>query len=247
MAAFGTLSASCLMTLRHGLLRGIETLFQLEQGEILSESLPSREDCRAILFYEASEGGAGVLSRLAIEPDAMARVARQALSIMHFDPPANLTNVTAETLPQNTGVACVAGCYRCVLSYYNQPDHEAINRQDAAMKTVLLRLARSATSPPVRAVESSAASTETGGNSVEEWRAAISTRGLDAPHFRLSKFSTTENIVVWADYCVAASLGEPPLSDREKLRHGGVDLVVFPESHQDWSASLDQLADLLRG
>ena len=76
-AAFGALSASCLMTLRHGLLRGIETVFQLEQGEILSESLPSREDCRAILFYEASEGGAGVLSRLAIEPDALARVARR--------------------------------------------------------------------------------------------------------------------------------------------------------------------------
>jgi hypothetical protein len=99
----------------------------------------------------------------------------------------------------------------------------------------------------VGTAEPSAASTGTGGNSVEEWRAALSTRGLDAPDFKPSKFSSTENIVVWADYCVAASLGEPPLSDREKLRHGGVDLVVFPESHRDWSASLDQLAGLLRG
>jgi hypothetical protein len=246
-AAFGALSASCLMTLRHGLLRGIETLFQLEQGEILSESLPSREDCRAILFYEASEGGAGVLSRLVIEPGAMARVARQALSIMHFDPPADLTNVTAESLPEDTGVACVAGCYRCVLSYYNQPDHEAIDRREAAMKTVLLRLARSATSPAVRAADPSAASTGTSGNSVEEWRAALSARGLDAPDFTISKFGSAENIVIWADYCVAASLGEPPHSDRGKLRHGGVDLVVFPESRRAWSASLDQLAGLLRG
>jgi hypothetical protein len=52
---------------------------------------------------------------------------------------------------------------------------------------------------------------------------------------------------VWADFGGAATLGAPPLSDREKLRHGGVDLVVYSESHQDWSASLDQLAGLLRG
>ena len=65
--------------------------------------------------------------------------------------------------------------------------------------------------------------------------------------WKRSKFNGTENIVVWPDYCVAASLGEPRLSDRDKLRHSGVDLVVFPASNRDWSAALDQLAGLLRG
>jgi hypothetical protein len=42
----------------------------------------------------------------------------------------------------------VAGCYRCVLSYFNQPDHEHIERRDEDMQKMLLRLAFSTTSPP---------------------------------------------------------------------------------------------------
>ena len=61
------------MTVQHGLLRGIETVFELEEGELLSEPTP-REDCRrSVLFYEASEGGAGVLSSLAIDRRAPER------------------------------------------------------------------------------------------------------------------------------------------------------------------------------
>jgi len=39
----------------------------------------------------------------------------------------------------------VAGCYRCVLSYFNQPDHENIDRRNRDAQQILLRLAYSAT------------------------------------------------------------------------------------------------------
>ena len=42
---------------------------------------------------------------------------------------------------------CVKGCYRCLLSYYNQPDHELIDRTDDDVRRVLLRLARSDVAP----------------------------------------------------------------------------------------------------
>jgi len=246
--AFGVLSIKGMTTLQHALLRGLETVFQLEQGEVLGESLPSKDDRRAILLYEASEGGAGVLSRLAMEPDALARVAREALLIMHFKPPEDLAGVTAETLPEDKGVACIAGCYRCLLSYYNQPDHETIDRREADLKTALLRLARSATSPPAQAAKppsvGGALSLDPGEG---EWRAVLEARGLDGSAFKCTAYSGSGKIMIWPDYCVAASLGEPEASDRDKLRQSGFDLVVFPEDKNEWSNALDELSRFLRG
>ena len=71
-------------TLQHALLRGIEVVYQLEEGEVLGEPLPARDNRRAILAYEATEGGAGVLTRLIDDPKAIALVAKTALELMHF-------------------------------------------------------------------------------------------------------------------------------------------------------------------
>ncbi|HNR91042.1 MAG TPA: ATP-binding protein, partial [Dokdonella sp.] len=46
--------------------------------------LPDRERRHGLLFYEATEGGAGVLTRLVHEPDAFARVAWEALRLLHL-------------------------------------------------------------------------------------------------------------------------------------------------------------------
>jgi hypothetical protein len=83
------------------------------------------------MFLEAAEGGAGVLRRLQAEPDALATAATEALRIIHVDP------ATGEDRPE----ACVRGCYRCLLSYGNQPVHEQIDRRRAVGH--LLRLSRS--------------------------------------------------------------------------------------------------------
>ena len=122
-------------TLQYALKRGIESVYQLEESELMAEPLPRRDQRRAILLYESAEGGAGVLTRLATEPQAMARVAVEALTIMHYLPPADGI-WRKETLEQELDEAgkpvCEAGCYRCLLSYYNQPEHTVIDRQDAA-------------------------------------------------------------------------------------------------------------------
>jgi superfamily II DNA/RNA helicase len=245
---FGMLSVKGMTTLQHALLRGVENVFQLEQGEVLGESLPNRDDRRAILLYEASEGGAGVLSRIATETDALARVALEALRIMHFAPSEDLTGVTAETLPERKNVACVAGCYRCLLSYYNQPDHEAIDRRDAELKTVLIRLARSATSPVLQTSASAlGGATSLAGSEAAEWLATLTEQGFDGSDFKCTQFNGAGNVIIWPDYCVAASLGDPSAADRDALRQSGFDLVVFSESKGDWTAALGQLSRLLRG
>src|SRR4029077_10113825 len=78
------LSATSMATLQHALARGLEIVFQLEEGETLTEPVPARDTRRAILAFEATEGGAGVLGRLTTEPQALARVASAALELMHY-------------------------------------------------------------------------------------------------------------------------------------------------------------------
>jgi very-short-patch-repair endonuclease len=64
-----------------------------------------------------------VLRRLVDEPDALARVARRAMELLHVDPD---TGADIPTPPP--GEPCTAACYRCLLSYRNQPDHQLLDR-----------------------------------------------------------------------------------------------------------------------
>ena len=124
-------------TLQYALKRGIEAEFELEESELMAEPLPTREDRSTILFYESAEGGAGVLTRLATDPKAIQRIARSALGIMHFSSEDGSWRI--ETL-KNEDESCDQGCYRCLLSYYNQPDHELIDRQLDNVQALLSRL-----------------------------------------------------------------------------------------------------------
>ena len=158
-------------TLQHALIRGIERCFQVEEGEILIEPTPSREERRALLAYEASEGGAGVLGRLATEPAMLAQVARTALELMH------LQDVDAALVAQDPGLLCdvpdaecVRGCYRCLLSYYNQPDHQFIDRTNLGVRGMLLRMACSAVSLPAAGADQASA-----------WCQAFAEWGLPSP------------------------------------------------------------------
>ena len=137
------LSETGMATLQHALARGLEVVFQLEEGEILTEPVPARDRRRGILLFEATEGGAGVLGRLTSDASALSQVAREALELMHYDNiDGAMAEAAADALTEVPDARCVAGCYRCLLSYYNQPDHELIDRTEREVKTILLRLAR---------------------------------------------------------------------------------------------------------
>ncbi len=134
------LPTAAITSLQYALKRGIEQEFQLEEVELAAEPLPDQNNRAAILFYEAAEGGAGVLTRLTNDPDALARVARQALHICHFTSKSGDWTDSRDLEDQDPD--CEAGCYRCLLSYYNQPDHSDIDRRNEDMLNLLCRLTR---------------------------------------------------------------------------------------------------------
>ncbi|AFS52276.1 DEAD/DEAH box helicase [Leptospirillum ferriphilum] len=120
-------------TLMYALKRGIESFFQLEEVELAAEPLPSDSDRRQILFYESAEGGAGVLQRVITDTKALQNVARAALDMIHCHP---------DGIDKDDSLSkeCEAGCYRCLLSYYNQLDHPLIDRKDPEVINLLVRL-----------------------------------------------------------------------------------------------------------
>ncbi|HOI99805.1 MAG TPA: DEAD/DEAH box helicase [Rectinema sp.] len=142
-----SVSQVTMATLQAALARGIEEVYQIEESELAAEPMPSALNRRRLLFYEASEGGAGVLVRLVSQPGELARAAREALRIMHYKVPDGA--ISSEQLtdhPKSLGSeSCVAACYHCVLSYYNQPEHALIDRRDKDALSILCALASSET------------------------------------------------------------------------------------------------------
>ncbi|MET0063031.1 MAG: DEAD/DEAH box helicase [Candidatus Thiodiazotropha endolucinida] len=116
--------------------QAIEQHFQLEPRELSCEPMPTREDRQEILFFESSEGGAGVLRQLAEEPTILPVLARRALDICHYDP---------DTLDDSAAGTCGKACYECLLDYGNQPDHKDLDRR--LIRDLLSELAASTCRP----------------------------------------------------------------------------------------------------
>lgn len=132
------LDLSVMASLQAALKSAIQVEYQLEDNELAAEPLPSQDERRAILFFEAAEGGAGVLRSLVEDSGAIARVARRALEIAHFDPEKGTDLGKAPGAREH----CEAACYDCLMSYGNQRDHEHVDR--FGVRDLLLSLTRAA-------------------------------------------------------------------------------------------------------
>lgn len=119
------MEVSKIISLQAALKNAIQVEYQLEDSELAAVSLPTRENPQVILFYEAAEGGAGVLRRLLDDPQAMSNVAKRALSTSHFD---SETGVDLKRAPRSRE-DCEAACYDCLMSYANQMDHGLLDRK----------------------------------------------------------------------------------------------------------------------
>lgn len=127
------LSPEHMASLQAALKSALQVHFQLEDNELAAEPLPDRKKRASLLFYEATEGGAGVLRQLTESRNILAEVAVDALRLCHFDP------VTLEDLHQAEHALdpCEAACYYCLMTYANQGDHAILDR-----KKILPTLAR---------------------------------------------------------------------------------------------------------
>ena len=249
------LSDEEMTTLQYALKRGIEESFQIEESELMVEPMPDCDRRNRILFYEAAEGGAGVLTRLVTDPSAIGRVARSALTICHYDESSDW----ADTNPD-----CEAGCYRCLLSYYNQPDHELIDRRDPTVEELL------------RALLDATLVTSAGGREREEQlehlrglsNSSLEQAWLDylvAHHHRLpddaqvliEAFDTRPDFVYRSPAQVAIYIDGPhheapshrmiDEATTRELEEAGVVVIRFPKETDQWPAIIARYPDIFGG
>lgn len=247
MPAEGVLDTITHATIQHALLRGLEGVFQLEQGEILAEAMPSRDVRRGFLLYEATEGGAGVLTRLVAEPEKFAEVARKAIEIMHFEAPdEDAQGAPAHQLVSKPESQCVAACYRCLMSYYNQPDHDLLDRRDTRAQALLLRLARASLRErmPARSRRSSVPSLPPATDASPTIRFLAHIRPYSLPQPDETPL-TVDGVTVplaWRTDYVAASF-EPLGADAiSAFADVGFELIVLGEDELEWEKSAKDLA-----
>lgn len=241
------LSESAMTTLQAALKRGIEQTFQIEESELVAEPLPNAENRRAILFYEAAEGGAGVLTRLANETGQLAEVADRALLLMHYRTSGE--KWLFERLPEgeerrpNGDRICEAGCYQCLLSYFNQPDHEKINRQDPDALMLLVAMANAGV---YKTGEAKGIDLFQPDDRLRAWLSAIDQRRLRRPDHLKVVLNEGQGIAD-AQYRSARALvfltmPAPDLTAYAEDR--GYRILVFPDAPEEWPALFDQFGDI---
>lgn len=233
------LSQNTIPTVQAAFARGVCRVFQIEESELAIESLPDNANRQSIMFYEASEGGAGVLSRLAEDPAALKAVARAALEVMHysFSP---YEDLDIAKLVDTAADTCLAGCYHCLLSYSNQTEHELIDRHDSLALDLLVSLANAAS------LRRQDGTPEDAG--MERLKKELRARGVDIPDLEADKV-TKDGIEIpfYSKYEKLAIFTDKPDGDvLSSLARKGVRCVAIGPIDK-WSENVAEVESVLYG
>ena len=249
------LEPSQMYSLQYALKQGIQQVFQLEDFELSTETMPAGGEPATILFIESAEGGAGVLRRLVDDPQVLQTVARQALHICHFSD----GGVDQGKAP-HAEEECMAACYDCLLSYGNQRIHKELDRH--SIRSVLLELAQSTvkTASDGRSQRSRAEALEAlkkrcESNLEREWLDFLYQRSLRLPSHAQYRMENCHTVVdFYYETQATAIYIDGPVHDfpdrqerdeaqQECLENMGIEVVRFAD-HEQWQLQIDRYPDL---
>jgi hypothetical protein len=152
---------------------------------------------------------------------------------MHYDPTSYEAAAASDpsALVSDPDAHCVAGCYRCLLSYFNQPDHVLIDRRQESALHFLLRLAFADTH-----------------NFQDETGIHSDLNGCPLPDAEAIVIDGYRIDMIWRAARIAAveqDNAPPGLSD--KLAAKGIELVVLPSERDGRQRAMASLAIVLGG
>jgi hypothetical protein len=133
------------------------------------------------------------------------------------------------------------------MSYFNQPDHEQLDRRDRDARELLLRLARGrliGLEVPTPRQPIHSASVAVGADITSAWRAYALQLALPAPDAIPLVIDEDVVALVWRDHYVAALFAvNGELAG--KLDNKGFEVVMLGETEASWAEPTSYLAKLL--
>jgi ATP-dependent helicase YprA (DUF1998 family)/very-short-patch-repair endonuclease len=242
------MTAGELASLMAALKNAMQVRFQLEDSELAAEVLPSRSLPKQILFYEAAEGGAGVLRRLLDDPEAVAQLARTALDLCHFDPDTGADRFRAPHARED----CEAACYDCLMSYGNQRFHQLLDRQLIRPFLLACREVRVQASPAAipRAAQLEQLLRVAGSDLEQKWLRFLEARNLRLPtraQALVEACHTRPDFLYDGDYSVAIYVDgpvhrNPERSTRDATQTEAMEdlgfLVIRFGAEEDWDSKV---------
>jgi hypothetical protein len=137
------------------------------------------------------------------------------------------------------------------MSYYNQPDHDLIDRRDGEACTFLLRLAHAKTtlllSAPAEAQEIAAASASNNDTDSPLARFWQNARAHAIPKADSEPLAVADQVLplVWRSHYVIATLDALPSAVLRNIQSKGFDVIAFGPNETDWSDAFKRLAAAL--
>lgn len=252
------LQAPLMATLEYALKRGIENVFQLEENELAAQALPTPSTRRSLLFFESAEGSAGVLTRLTTDLKLMASVARRALEICHYRSKSGKWTGLDDL--EDLRPECEAGCYKCLLSYSNQPEHKDIDRRNPDFLALMCRLANAVgrhaftrTSPD----SSFTALLNTCDSDLErDWLTFVREAGYllpDQGQKLLTEYKTRPDFIYTERQTLIYIDGPHHENDHQRkldadqtarLKAAGLEVIRFPKEKGTWTSIIEKYPDI---
>ena len=171
---------------------------------------------------------------------------------MHYEVPDGA--VDSENLKDLGGshgtIPCEAGCYQCLLSYFNQPDHELIDRRNAAALKFLAALANGSVEPvkgtTVAVAPDSPEQPPNQNTNLQSWLDAVSRFGLRHPDETLFPLNSGEMVAdaLYQDARTLVFLTPIPKKLTHYMEERGFAAIEFSTDPHTWTATFKDNANV---
>jgi hypothetical protein len=149
---------------------------------------------------------------------------------------------------------CEAGCYQCLLSYFNQPDHDHINRRNAQAVEMLVALANAQVAPSSVATDPSSpsapvpATPDGGDNLFARWQQTLLAGGHQPPdQYQAPALGGALTVAGWYKSTrTAVVLATPSPEHAAALLDKGFTVVDMSDPAH-WSTQFDKYAHIFGG